>query len=68
MAQVTLRLKELMEAQGITQTELSEKTKIPQGTLSRWYQNKVDKYDKRIINALCDFFDIEPGELIVRND
>lgn len=66
MAQVTLRLKELMKAEGITQTELSKKTKIPQGTLSRWYQNKVDKYDRRIINALCDFFDIEPGELIVR--
>lgn len=50
----------------ITQDELAEEIGIPQGTISRWASNKVDRLDKRIMLELCRYFDCEIGELIVR--
>ena len=61
-----LRLKEIMQEKGVTQMVLAEKTGIPQSTISRWYGNKVDAYRNDIIDRLCEYLEITPGELIVR--
>lgn len=76
MAHVIVRIKELLEekakAEGrkpITQDELAEAIGVPQGTLSRWINNKVDRLDTSIMAKLCLYFDCEVGDLIqlVRN-
>ena len=48
----------------ITQEEIAEAIGIPQGTISRWAGNKVDRLDKRIMVKLCEFFECEIGELL----
>lgn len=51
----------------ITQEELSKATKIPQGTISRWVGNKVDRLDKRVLESFLDYFDCEIGDLLKRD-
>lgn len=50
----------------ITQEELSNAIGIPQGTISRWASNKVDRLDKNIMLKLCRYFECEIGDLLVR--
>lgn len=64
MRTVRVRLKELMEKRKITQERLSEDTGIPQGTISRWAGNKIDRLDRHIMTKLCEYFKIEIGELL----
>lgn len=47
----------------LTQTELEEATGIPQGTISRWVNDKVDSYDKHILQKLMTYFDCGLEEL-----
>lgn len=70
MGTVRIRIVELMEQKRnegatVTQEIISKATGIPQGTLSRWAGNKVDRLDKDIMAKLCEYFDCEIGELIV---
>jgi len=48
----------------ITQEEIAREIDIPQGTISRWAGNKVDRLDKRIMIKLCQYFDCEIGDLL----
>jgi len=48
----------------ITQNEIALATGIPQGTISRWVGDKVDRLDKDILKRLCDYFDCEIGDLL----
>ena len=38
---------------------------IPQSTVSRWVGNRIDRYDKRIIAGLLEYFDCEVQDLII---
>jgi transcriptional regulator with XRE-family HTH domain len=72
MKKVTLKLqlKTLMTERGLTQDQLSVKAKVPQGTISRWAGNKVDSYQKEVLEKLMialdcsleDLFTIEVSE------
>lgn len=65
MVNVRLRLKELMTERKVNQQELADAIGVPQGTLSRWVGNKVDRYDRRILNLLIEYFKCEITDLIV---
>jgi putative transcriptional regulator len=72
MPQVRVQISELLEAKArregrerITQEELSAAIGIPQGTISRWAGNKVDRLDRHIMAALCDYFECDLNELLV---
>ena len=71
MPQVRVQISELLAAKArregrerITQEELAAAIGIPQGTISRWAGNKVDRLDRHIMAALCDYFDCEVNELL----
>lgn len=49
----------------VTQQEVSDAIGVPQGTLSKWAGNKVDRLDKRIITALCVYFQCGIDDLLV---
>ena len=66
-----IRLKELRQEKAareglvsLSQEVVSEETGIPQGTLSRWEGDKVDRLDKNVIGRLCEYFDCEVGDLL----
>jgi transcriptional regulator with XRE-family HTH domain len=49
----------------LSQKDISEATKIPQGTLSRWMNGKVDSYKGDIIAALMTYFQCELEDLFI---
>jgi len=52
----------------ITYRQASEATGISAATLSRWATGQVERFDGATVQALCEFFQCEVGELIVLED
>jgi DNA-binding Xre family transcriptional regulator len=69
---IRLNLEKLMEQKGqsiqgrpLTQQDLAEMTGIPQGTISRWVNNKVDSYKREILESLVQALDCELTDLLL---
>jgi len=61
---VLLAEKRIQERRTISLQEVAEKTGISRKTLWLWENNRVNRFDVSVIDALCTYFDIEAGELI----
>jgi len=61
--EIKINLKPLMEKRGVNQEELSQAIEVPQGTISRWVNNRVDRYDRRILEKLMVFFNCDLEDL-----
>lgn len=61
--EIKINLKPLMEKRKVTQEELANAIEVPQGTISRWVNNRVDRYDRRILEKLMVFFNCELEDL-----
>lgn len=60
---VLLAEKRVKEKRTIPLTEVSEATNIPHKTLFAWANNTVTRFDVHVINAICRYFSIQPGQL-----
>ncbi len=60
------RLKELMEENGVTQTDISIATGISRPTLLAILKDEAQSLKFSTIDKLCDYFNISMNELIVR--
>ncbi|MDP1547394.1 MAG: helix-turn-helix transcriptional regulator [Anaerolineales bacterium] len=60
---VLLAEKRVKERRNIPLAEVAEHTGISRQTLYAWENNSVSRFDVPVINALCQFFGIQPGEL-----
>lgn len=58
-----LARKRAQEKRNIPLSEVAEQTGIPPKTLFAWANNTVTRFDAHVINALCQYFGIQPGEL-----
>lgn len=47
----------------LSQKDIASATGIPQGTLSRWINGKVDSYKGDILSALMNYFECELVDL-----
>lgn len=63
---IKFRLKELMHERGVTFKQVSEGAGVSTNTLYNMRENKQKQIGVDIIGRLLDYFDCEPGELIVR--
>ena len=59
MADLVIKIDKLMKLKAmrdgvkrITQEDIATATKIPQGSISRYVGNNVDRFDKRVLMAL----------------
>lgn len=74
MANLELNIEKLIEKKSkqvgkrVTQNQISEGTGISQSTISRYVGNKVDRYERRILELLMEFFDCTIADLIVDAD
>lgn len=59
------RLKELREARGISQEDLSEMSGISRTTLSKIENNEEANVNTRTIAKLADVFDVKPSEIFL---
>ena len=61
---VLLAEKQIQERRNISLSEVSGITGITRKTLYAWENNKVSRFDVPVIDALCNYFDVDAGELI----
>ncbi len=60
---ILLAEKRVKERRNISLVEVAEATGISRKTLYAWENNTVTRFDVPVINALCEYFGIEPGAL-----
>jgi transcriptional regulator with XRE-family HTH domain len=59
-----LALKKRRERRHITLGEIAEATGVATSTLWLYTNNRVSRYDSRILVSLCEYFGCELGELL----
>jgi putative transcriptional regulator len=60
---VLLAEKQIQERRNIPLAEVAEATGISRRALYAWENNSVNRFDVPVIDALCRYFGIQPGEL-----
>lgn len=67
---VRLRIRELLKKRGLTYYALAKKSgeRISLSTAYRFKKNdgRLETFGAEMLEALCDIFDVEPGELLER--
>lgn len=49
----------------ISRGEVSQATGLAMATIDTYARNEVTRFDAQVIKALCDYFECEPGDLLV---
>lgn len=57
------RIFQILKEKSITQKEFSEKTGIPQSTISDWKGKRLNPASDKIM-AICNVLDVSPAELL----
>jgi DNA-binding Xre family transcriptional regulator len=60
---VLLAEKRVKERRNISLQEVAEETGISRQALYKWENNKVNRFDVPVIDALCRYFQVKPGDL-----
>ena len=63
MATIGTRILELIKDRGMSQKEFSEKTGIPQSTISDWRGKKINPGSEKIMK-ICEILDVSPQDLL----
>jgi putative transcriptional regulator len=61
-----LHNKEIAEHKDISISEVARETGIARKTLQAWAHNQITRYDAPVIEGLCNYFNCNPGDLIVK--
>lgn len=67
---ILLAEKQIKERRTISLSEVENATGVSRQALHKWKSNTIFRFETRVIDALCQYFDIQPGELFeyVPND
>ena len=63
---ISCRLSTILGARRIKVSDVCRGTGIARATLDRYYYDRVNSFDREVLTKLCDFLQIEPGQLIVK--
>lgn len=63
---ITCRLSTILGARRIKVSDVCRATGIARATLDRYYYDRVNSFDREVLTKLCDYLQIEPGELIAK--
>ncbi len=55
-----------MGARRIKVSDVCRATGIARATLDRYYYDRVNSFDREVLTKLCDFLQVDPGQLIVK--
>lgn len=55
--------KRIKERRNISLQEVAEATGVSRRALYAWENNRVNRFDVPVIDALCQYFGVKPGEL-----
>lgn len=65
---ITCRLSTILGARRIKVSDVCRATGIARATLDRYYNDRVNSFDREVLTKLCDYLQVEPGELIIKLD
>ncbi len=60
---ILLAQKRINERRNISLAEVAEEIGISRKTLYAWENNTVTRFDVPVIDALCQYFGVNPGDL-----
>ena len=63
---ITCKLSTILGARRIKVSDVCRATGIARATIDRYYYDRVNSFDREVLTKLCDFLQIEPGDLIVK--
>lgn len=63
---ITCRLSTILGARRIKVSDVCRATGIARATLDRYYNDRVNSFDRAVLTKLCDYLQVEPGALIVK--
>ncbi len=60
---VLLAEKQVKERRNIPLAEVAEATGISRQALYKWENNSINRFEIRVVNALCKYFGVQIGDL-----
>ncbi len=63
---ITCRLSTVLGARRIKVSDVCRATGIARATLDRYYNDRVNSFDREVLTKLCDYLQVELGELIAK--
>lgn len=65
---ISCRLSTILGAKRLKVSDVCRATGVARATLDRYYYDRVNSFDRAVLGKLCQFLQIEPGDLLVRVD
>jgi putative transcriptional regulator len=62
---ISCRLSTILGTKRLKVSEVCRATGIARATLDRYYNDRVKSFDREVLSRLCDFLQVEPGDLLV---
>ncbi len=62
---ITCRLSTILGAKRLKVSDVCRATGIARATVDRYYNDRVNSFDREVLSKLCDFLQVKPGDLLV---
>lgn len=62
---ISCRLSTILGAKRLKVSDVCRATGVARATLDRYYYDKVNSFDREVLSKLCDFLQVNPGDLLV---
>lgn len=63
-SRLKIRLKQILEAQGLTRGYLARKARVPYATVNRWYQGNLQRLNLNLLARFCTVLNCRVEDLI----
>jgi putative transcriptional regulator len=62
---ITCKLSTILGAKRIKVSDVCRATGIARATIDRYYNDRVNSFDRKVLSSLCTYLNVSPGDLIV---
>ena len=65
---ITCRLSTILGAKRLKVSDVCRATGIARATVDRYYNDRVNSFDRGVLGKLCQFLQVKPGDLLMLVD
>ncbi len=65
---ISCRLSTILGARRLKVSDVCRATGIARATMDRYYNDRVNSFDRAVLGKLCQFLQVTPGDLLVLVD
>ncbi len=65
---ITCRLSTILGAKRLKVADVCRATGIARATVDRYYNDRVNSFDRDVLGKLCKFLQVKPGDMLVMVD